>query len=188
MAFITPHKHEAIVFDSSKDILLRKICISLKLGYLREKYFKLKTLLERHLFLSQIAFHTLGGKQSKKVSKVKAYLEEKLKNAKHETSSNQTFQNLFIGDLEFGNCRHVNLLYRYLADYMGLKTKIVVGKVIENDQSMLHLWCIAILKKESVIIDPYNFPYVVFKKEKLSLLSRIFKRCYGLNWSRVLDS
>ena len=82
MAFITPHKHEAIVFDSSKDINLRKICLSLKFGYLREKFYKLNTLIERHLFLSQLANCTLGGKDSKNLKKVRGYLEEKLNVAK----------------------------------------------------------------------------------------------------------
>lgn len=88
---------------------------------------------------------------------------------------------VLLGSLNYGFCRHRAILFKYLADRLGIPSRLVRGK-----QSDWHVWNIVNIDGKNYVVDVMQQPWKLLEEDSRDVehyrrvfMSRVGKRVYG---------
>ncbi len=143
---------EIIVFDANQDLALNNALHQAEI--LLNRY---SDQANKIIALAQFVNQLMGGK-------VKHVVDLSEKNIDQVSVNSGGQKILHIGKLTYGSCRHRSLLFKYLADRLGIESRVIRG----GFRGGAHAWNIVRINDQYYLVDIMIYPGKLFPAESVN--------------------
>jgi len=160
---------EVILVDAGKDVTLGP-----KLEMARKFIENARTLQEKIQMLAMFVSNSLGGSQLVPGSSMPGIVDLTDQDVDQRKMSGKNAGDiLMLGHLNYGVCRHRALMFKYLADRLGIPSRLVRGKT-----SDWHVWNVVQLHGKNYVVDVMQQPWNLMEENspEVDQYKRIFNR------------